>query len=202
MKLSTIAISGNNRLQHGVFALIAGAAGTLDTTELAHLQVYIVIYVTLALILSFWFLPALVAMLTPLSHSEIIRALRGTLITAFATGSLLVVLPLLAEAGKKLIGTTENDDDQTAEETQSSVDVLIPATYNFPSIGIVLSLLFVLFGGWYTGASISISQYPAILFAGLASLFGGTVLAIRFILDLMCLPADLFQLFITMDVIG
>ncbi len=85
---------------YGVFALIAGAAGTLDTTELARLQVYIVIYVTLALILSFWFLPALVATVTPLTHGEIIKALRGALITAFATGSLLVVLPLLAEAGK------------------------------------------------------------------------------------------------------
>ena len=187
---------------YGVFALIAGAAGTLDTTELARLQVYIVLYVTLALILSFWFLPALVAMLTPLSHGEIIKALRGTLITAFATGSLLVVLPLLAEAGKNLIGATENDDDQTEEETQSSVDVLIPAAYNFPTIGIILSLLFVLFGGWYIGASISISQYPLILFAGLASLFGGTVLAIQFVLDLMRLPADLFQLFIAMNVIG
>jgi Na+/H+-dicarboxylate symporter/ABC-type amino acid transport substrate-binding protein len=187
---------------YGVFALIAGAAGTLETTELARLQVYIVIYVTLALILSFWFLPALVATVTPLNHGEIIKALRGALITAFATGSLLVVLPLLAEAGKNLIGTTENDDDPAEEETQSSVDVLLPVAYNFPSIGIILSLLFVLFGGWYTGASISISQYPVMAFAGLASLFGGTVLAIKFVLDLMRLPADLFQLFITVNVIG
>ncbi len=187
---------------YGVFALIAGASGTLDTTELARLQVYIVIYVTLALILSFWFLPALVATVTPLNHGEVIRALRGALITAFATGSLLVVLPLLAEAGKNLIGTTQNDDDPAQEEAQSPVDVLIPAAYNFPSIGIILSLLFVLFGGWYTGVAISISQYPVIAVAGLASLFGGTVLAIPFVLDLMRLPADLFQMFIIVNVIG
>ena len=50
----------------GVFAITASAAGTIDVTELARLQVYLVIYVALALILSLWVIPGLIASLTPL----------------------------------------------------------------------------------------------------------------------------------------
>ncbi len=44
--------------------------------------------------------------------------------------------------------------------------------------------------------------YPLIAGAGLASLFGGTVLALPFLFDLLRMPADLFQVFVTMDVIA
>jgi ABC-type amino acid transport substrate-binding protein len=47
-----------------------------------------------------------------------------------------------------------------------------------------------------------VSDYPLVSLAGLASLFGGTVLAIPFLLDLLRLPTDLFQLFLTADVLG
>jgi ABC-type amino acid transport substrate-binding protein len=60
----------------------------------------------------------------------------------------------------------------------------------------------VLFGGWYVGSLVGLSSYPTIVIAGLASLFGGTILALPFLFDLLRLPADLFQVFLTVDVIG
>ena len=60
---------------YGVFALTAAAAGTLDLEELNRLQVYVVVYVVLALVLTFWLLPALVTIVTPLRYGEIPRAL-------------------------------------------------------------------------------------------------------------------------------
>ena len=62
--------------------------------------------------------------------------------------------------------------------------------------------MFVLFGGWYVGSTVSVTQYPTLSIAGIASLFGGTVLALPFLFDLLRLPSDLFQVFITVDVIG
>ena len=88
---------------YGVFAITASAAGTIDVTELARLQVYLVIYVALALILSLWVIPGLIASLTPLSYRSVLSAFRGPLITAFATANLLIVLPVLAADGKKLV---------------------------------------------------------------------------------------------------
>ncbi len=188
---------------YGIFALTASAAGTIDIEELSRLQVYVVTYIAIALILSFWLLPALVTTVTPLRYGNIIRTFRGPLITAFATGNVLIVLPILAADSKKLMGLSEeHGDDPEEEEAQSSIDVLIPAAFNFPNLGAVLSLMFVLFAGWYIGTPVSVSQYPALSAAGLASLFGGTVLAIPFLLDVLELPHDLFQVFITVDVLG
>ena len=88
------------------------------------------------------------------------------------------------------------------KQAQSSIDVLIPAAVNFPNLGSILALMFVLFAGWYIGKSIPVSQYPVLSVAGLATLFGVTVLAIPFLLNLLELPRDLFQLFVTVDVLG
>jgi Na+/H+-dicarboxylate symporter/ABC-type amino acid transport substrate-binding protein len=188
---------------YGIFALTASAAGTIDLESLSRLQVYVVTYIALALILSFWLLPALVEIVTPLRYGDIIRAFRGALITAFATGNVLIVLPILAEDSKNLIAASEGKKiNPTEEETKSSVDVLVPAAFNFPNLGVVLSLMFVLFAGWYIGMSVPVSQYPVLVGAGLASLFGGPVLAIPFLFDLVQLPQDLFQVFITVDVLG
>lgn len=188
---------------YGVFALVASAAGTLDLEQLNRLQVYVVVYVVIALILTFWMLPALVTVVTPLRYGEVVRGFRGPLITAFATGNILVVLPLLAADSKRLVGEVDERPSRSEErEVRSSIDVLIPAAYNFPNLGLVLALTFVLFAGWYIGSSVPVSQYPLVVGAGLASLFGGTVLAIPFLLDLLKLPQDLFQVFVTVDVLG
>ncbi len=187
----------------GVFALIANAAGTMSFEDLGRLQVYIVVIVLILLVIGLWLLPGLVASVTPLRYGDILRRLRTPLITAFATGSSLVVLPMLAEICKDLIAAAHRDTAvvEDEEETQSSVDVLIPTFYSFPTVGNMMSLSFVLFAGWYIGSSVSAEAYPSVIFAGIASLFGGTVLAIPFVLGLAELPRDLFQVFLSIDVI-
>lgn len=201
----------------GVFALMANTAGTMDFTDLARLQVYIVLVISLLLIIGLWFLPGLISSVTPLGHREVLNQLRTPLITAFATGSSLVVLPMLAEICKQLIADHENppsagDDEDEAEgeadtkeepdsEGVSSVGVLIPTFFSFPTIGAIMSLGFVLFAGWYIGIPLSAKDEPMVLFSGLASLFGGTALAIPFTLELAGLPRNLFQVFLSIDVI-
>ena len=187
---------------YGVFAITASAAGTLDVGDLGRLQVYLVTYVAMTLILSFWLIPGLIATLTPLSYSAILRTFRGPLITAFATGNVLIVLPVLAADSKELLASLRKYSNLPSEQEESSVDILIPAAYPFPNLGVILALMFVLFGGWYVGSAVSIADYPVLAIAGLASLFGGTVLALPFLFDLLRLPADLFQVFVTVDVIG
>jgi len=187
---------------YGVFAITAAAAGTIDVADLGRLQVYIVIYVGLALLLSFWLIPGLIAVLTPLTVGSVLRKFHGPLITAFATGNVLIVLPILAADGKALVEENDPAPERNSERIESSVDILIPAAYPFPSLGGLLSLIFVLFGGWYSGVNVGLDQYPTIATVGLASLFGGTVLALPFLFDLLRLPADLFQVFLTVDVIG
>lgn len=180
----------------GVFALIAAAAGTLDVEALGRLQVYILTYIGAALLLSFWILPALLGVLTPLGPRRVMAASQDALVTAFATGSLLIVLPLLAERLKELLAEVELQNP----DTESAVDLIVPINFNLPNLGKLLALAFVPFAGWFAGSELSLGQYPLFLVSGLFSFFGEVVIALPFLLDLMRVPADMFQLFLAVDV--
>ena len=186
----------------GVFALMANAVGTTDFEDLARLQVYIVLYALIALFLGLWVLPALVCALTPLRYGDVMRALRTPLITAFATGSAMIVLPLLIEQCKRLIVDTKMFGVEAQEQADASVKTLIPTAFTFPSAASLLVLSFVLFAGWYIGSTVSVGAYPSLILAGVPSLFGGSLLTVPFLLDLLRLPNDLFQLFLAVDVIN
>ncbi len=180
----------------GVFALIAAAAGTLDVEALGRLQVYILTYIGAALLLSFWILPGLVGVLTPIKPGRLLTACQDALVTAFATGSLLIVLPLLADRIKALLAETEI----RSQDAESAVDLVVPINFNLPNLGKLLSLAFVPFAGWFAGTTLSFEQYPLFLFSGLLSFFGEVVVALPFLLDLMRIPTDMFQLFLAVDV--
>jgi len=180
----------------GVFALIASAAGTLDIEALGRLQVYILTYIAAALLLSFWVLPQLVGVLTPIPMRRLLAVSQDALVTAFATGSLLIVLPLLAERMKDLM----EEFRMTGREAVSAIDLVVPINFNLPNLGKLLSLAFVPFAGWFIGSTISFEQFPLFLVSGLLSFFGEVVVALPFLLDLMHLPSDLFDLFLAVDV--
>jgi Na+/H+-dicarboxylate symporter/ABC-type amino acid transport substrate-binding protein len=185
----------------GVFALVANTVGTIAIEDLVRLQVFIVLYALIALVVSLWLLPALIATLTPLRFGDVSRALRTPLVTAFAAGSALIVVPMLIEQCKQLIADRKTVEPARRETANSSVEVLIPTVYPFPSSGAVLVLTFVLFAGWYIGSSISPAAYPALIAVGIPSLFAGTLISMPFLLDFVELPNDLFHVFVSIDVI-
>jgi ABC-type amino acid transport substrate-binding protein len=82
------------------------------------------------------------------------------------------------------------------------VDVIIPASHNFPHTAKVLTLSFILFAGWFDGSPVPISDYPFLFVSGIAATFGSVNIAVPFLLDLMQLPHDLFQLFVATSVLN
>ncbi len=181
----------------GVFAIVASAAGTMGLEELGRLQVYLVTYVAMALILGLWALPALITSLTPLKYGQVIGTTRDVLITAFATGSALIVLPLLIERSKELLRQSQ----LSTEEAESTVEVIVPAFTSFPKIGTLFPMSFILFAGWFGGNMVSVAQYPTLITVGLPSFFGSVNTAIPFMLDLLRIPVDLFQLYLATTVV-
>ncbi|HTG72534.1 MAG TPA: cation:dicarboxylase symporter family transporter [Terriglobia bacterium] len=177
---------------YGLFAIAATQAGTLDLAQLERLQVYIVTYLTVALLVSLWVLPGLVAALTPLRYWEILSALRDALITAFMTSSLFIVLPILMDQTRKLL--TKHSGSQS--QAGSLPEVIVPASFNFPHTGKLLSLSFILFAGWFANAPVASASYPTLALTGLLTSFGSLNSAIPYLLDLFKIPADTFQLFL------
>jgi len=174
----------------GIFAIAASTAGTMNMDQLSRLQVYIITDIVAALGMTFGLLPALIMLLTPLGYREIVWSTKDALLMAFATDNLLIVIPMLTDHGKELLR-------KSAGESESSVDVIVPISFNFPNVGKLLQLLFILFAVWFTKTAITLSGYVNLTVSSLLSFFGKPVATMPFLLDLLHLPADMMQLYFT-----
>ena len=181
----------------GIFAISASAAGTLQPEEMGKLQVFLWVYLLAWLMLALLAMPLLIKWATPFEYRELMRNAGEAMITALATGTVLVVLPMIAERCKDMI---EKKGIQS-QETDSVVDVLVPTAYSFPSAGTLMGLGFILFSAWYVGSPISMDQYVSFVIMGALSAFGSMAVAIPFLLDYFNLPADQFQLYLLGSVV-
>lgn len=187
-----------NLTPYGVFAITASVTGTMSLEDLGRLQIYLLIYITVALVMTFWVLPALVTSLTPLRYGEVVGHIKDVLVTAFATGSLFIILPILAEKCKTLLQDRLGQPPGTA----STVDAIIPISFTFPNAAKILTLSFVPFAAWFSGTSIPLSETPTFLLTGLVTAFAKDEIYIPFLLDLTRTPADMFRLYIVTGIIN
>jgi len=178
----------------GVFAIAAHAAGTLGFADLGRLQVYVITYLAVSMVMALWVMPGMVAALTPLSYRQVVGPVRDVLVTAFATGNLFIVLPLLSDRAGKIVAQCADE-----EESRQLVDVIVPTSFNFPNVGKLMTLTFVPFAGWFTGFQVQAAQMPAFLSSGLFTFFGSIPVAIPFLLDQLRIPADMFQIYLVLN---
>ena len=183
---------------YGLFAIAASATGTLSLEQLGRLQVYLVTYVAVALLFSLWVLPGLIAAVTPIRIGEMFGLTRDAFLTAFVAGDLFIVLPALIEASRTLLARHVPESHEATELP----DVLVPASFNFPHTGKLLSLSFILFAGWFADTAVAVRDYPQLAVTGLLTFFGSLNAAVPFLLDLFRIPADTFQLFLASGVIN
>ena len=182
----------------GIFVIAANAAGTMKIEEFDRLQVYLVLYIAVSLLFTFWILPGLVAALTPIKYREIVSLTKDAMVTAFMTATLLVVLPLLVENSRSLL----NKHKLETGRSKAVLNAAIPASFNFPQTGKILAMSFILFAAWFTDDPVPLAEYPMLMISGLASFFGSLNVAIPFLLDLQQIPADMFQLFVVSSVLN
>jgi Na+/H+-dicarboxylate symporter/ABC-type amino acid transport substrate-binding protein len=180
----------------GVFAIAAATVGTVSWAQLGRLQTFLLVYTVIVILMTLWVLPALIAAVTPFKYKEIFKFTRATLITIFATGKIIVVLPQLINNLDELFKSKNLDNEETARAT----DILMPLAYPFPNLGTLIILIFVPFAGWYSGQVIEGSQIPIFLFSGLLSSFIAPITGIPFMLDMLDISKDMFQLFFVSSV--
>jgi Na+/H+-dicarboxylate symporter/ABC-type amino acid transport substrate-binding protein len=183
----------------GLFAIGASLAGTLRLDEIERIQIYLIAYGAIALLLLLWVLPGLVTVLTPARYREVVGPARDALLTAFMTGSLFVVLPMLGECARDIL-KRHAEDHPEAEEYP---DVIVPASFNFPHSAKLLSLSFIPFAAWFAEASIGgLVKHLQLALVGLLTFFGSLNAAVPYLLDLFRIPHDTFQLFLATGVVN
>ncbi len=181
----------------GLFAIAATAMGTLTVEQWAQLEIYLLAYGAMALVGALWLVPGLIAVLTPVPYRRVLAVTRDAMVTAFVTAELFVVLPILSEGAKTLVR-----EYGLGERAAEAPDVIVPASFNFPHVGKVMTLSFILFAGWYSGVPVPLSAWPELASTGILTLFGNVNAAVPFLLDLFRIPADAYQLFVATSVIN
>jgi len=182
----------------GVFAIAAHYSGNMTVSEFGRLQVFIVTYVAIGFLATFWVLPGLVSALSPIGYRELVGRTQGALVTAFMTANLFIVLPILIDTTKQLLAKHGYDDG----EAQSRPEVIVPTSFNFPHSGKILTLSFVLFAGWFSSSDVALGDYPKLAISGLLSLFGNINATVLFLLDMLRIPSDMHELFIATGVVN
>lgn len=181
----------------GVFAIGAATAGTIQPETLERLEVYLAIFIIGSLLLAFLILPLLVTAVTPFSYREVAGIARGALLTAFVANSAFIVLPILIERCKVLLARHGLHD----KNVDSASEVLIPIMFNFPNAGKLLTLLFIPFAAWLSGAPLASGDYSQLVAVGIPSYFAKAQIALPYLLDLLGLPQDLFELYVPTTII-
>jgi ABC-type amino acid transport substrate-binding protein len=111
------------------------------------------------------------------------------------TTNLFAVLPLLTEQAKSLVR-------EYARTDASATDIIVPASFNVPHSGKLLSLSFLLFAGWFADTRVALADYPWLAATGLVTMFGNVNAAVPFLLDMLRIPADTFRLFVASAVVN
>jgi Na+/H+-dicarboxylate symporter len=182
----------------GVVPIAAVAAGTLSPGELSRLEVYFVTFVLGALVLGLVILPLLVAAVTPFRYRDVVGGCRDALLTAFVTNNVFIVLPMIAERSDALA----RRHGLATAQGPSIGEVVVPIAFNFPTAGKLLTLMFVPFAAWLAGDQLEAGQYPALMTAGVFSYFAKAQVALPFLMDLVEVPQDLFQLYVPTTIIN
>jgi Na+/H+-dicarboxylate symporter len=176
----------------GVLAIAAVAAGTLDLDTLQRLQAYFLLFAAGTLLLAFVVLPLVVTALTPLRYREVVGVAGDALLTAFVANSVFIVLPILVERMRALL----RERQLASPTTDATIEVLVPLAFVFPNPGKLFTLLFVPYAAWLAGDALTAPGYATLFGAGVFAYFAKAQVALPFLMDLVGVPHDYFQLYI------
>jgi len=180
----------------GIFAIVSYAVGTLPFEKFGLLQAYLITFTAATLILTVGILPMLISVCTPVRYWDAVKVSQTAVIASFVLSSTFAVLPLIVEAAREILERYGLEKD----ETGGSPDVLVPLVFPFPDLGRIVGLIFIPFSAWFYGASLMPEQYPKFLSLGMAGAFAKPAVTIPWLLDLMHIPHDIFQLYLAVGV--
>lgn len=201
----------------GIFVITAVTAGTLTVEGFLDLQVFLITLAAAAILLIFVVMPLLVMCFTSFSYRDILTSSSRAMLLAFSTGTEFITLPLISEGVEKLFrgsgrdpGRNTDDDpgpeaDRTGNAPRGDVrsysEILVPVAYTFPLLGGLVPFIFILFVAWLYKNPLDLVDQLQLIVVGIPSFFGSSKLSVLSLLDLMRLPADAFNLYISSGIL-
>ncbi len=201
----------------GIFVITAVMAGTLTIEGFLELQVFLITLAAAAILLGLVVMPLLVTCFTSFHYRDILAASSRAMLLAFSTGTEFITLPLITDGVEKLFQSrasnpgsgSRSDADRAGEPVQdpgrgnvrSYSEILVPVAYTFPLLGGLVPFLFILFVAWLYQNPLDLLSQLQLVVVGIPSFFGSSKLAVASLLDLMHLPADAYNLYISSGIL-
>lgn len=179
----------------GAFALIAVTAGTMPVDQFSKIRLYFFAYLLGICTLVFFVFPLLVQALTPVRGRRFLEAIRPAFLLAFTTGNTIITLPHILKALQELA----QEERLPAEDAEHTAESVVPLAYNFPTVGNLFTILYMLFLSFFFALPFSPMQHLRLVSLGMPVLFGSgntTLNAVAFLLDALKLPLDGLTLFV------
>jgi len=180
----------------GVYAIVTCAVGTMSLAEFGQLQTYLLVISFLIIVLTFGVLPMLVAALTPIRYVEAVAVMRDPLMTVFVLGNSFAVLPMIVDSVREMLGR-----HQITADSGSVPEALIPLAFALPDLGRIARLVFIPFAAWFYGQPLDPDQFTSFLTLGFVGCFSKLTVTIPWLLDIMHLPRDIFQLYLAVEIV-
>ncbi|MCY4044733.1 MAG: cation:dicarboxylase symporter family transporter [Cellvibrionales bacterium] len=176
----------------GVFCISQHASASLSKEEIDGLVVYITSVTLITFVLTFIVIPGLIASITPFTYRQVIYVSKDAMLTAFVTGHILIVLPIIAEKVKKLI----NQHVGAEQNEHNLAEVIAPISFSVPTGSKLISLSFIVFAAWFDGQPIQGSDYALLSVLGFSYLFNSNYGAIADLITTLNITSGLYDLFV------
>jgi Na+/H+-dicarboxylate symporter/ABC-type amino acid transport substrate-binding protein len=202
----------------GIFVITAVMAGTLTMEGFLELQIFLITLAAAAILLGLVVMPLLITCFTTFHYRDILAASSRAMLLAFSTGTEFITLPLITEGVEKLFqGRAHNPDNNNGNDTvrttgdqnqdpgqgdiRSYSEILVPVAYTFPLLGGLVPFLFILFVAWLYQNPLDLIEQVQLIVVGIPSFFGSSKLSVVSLLNLLHLPADAYNLYISSGIL-
>lgn len=184
----------------GVLAIFANFIGTVDLSDLAGFEFYIVPMIIIAITLTFWVIPALVISFTPLKYKEVIGDIRAACFLPFVIGSPSIAIPFLNKTVRHYSERFQIKD----KELHSTSQMIVPISYTFTQVGNLFILFFIMFISYYFRHQLGALDETLVSFLTILMSFGGPELAVNsisFLIEKLGFPNTALSLYDNVSII-
>ncbi len=180
----------------GTFLIMANQVGTIQLATIKQMSTYVILYVLGTSLVTFWIIPRLASILTPVKTVTWLKNLTPVLVLGYTTSLTIVTLPYIINIIKKELQTLYPRDENVQGQIQGTVSII----FNIP-MGAIFTSAFVLFMAVFFSTHLGFADQLKLFFTTfLTSLgavgLGSIINSLTFILDSIGIPADALNLYL------
>ncbi|NGX37614.1 MAG: Cyclohexadienyl dehydratase [Chlamydiae bacterium] len=180
----------------GTFLIMANQVGTVQFSTIKQMSTYVILYIIGTGLVTFWIIPRLASMLTPMKYHVWVKSLIPVLVLAYTTTLTIVALPYIINIIRRETQMLYPKDENVQTQVQGTVSIM----FNLP-LGSIFTAAFVFFTAVFFSTKLGFTdQIKLFLTTFITSIgsvgLGSWINSLTFILDALGLPADAVSLYL------